>query len=134
MNVHIGGSGEVCRCMQLISLENSYQYYKSCDQYYESCDQYYKSCDQYYKSCDQYYKSCDQYYKSCDQYYKSCDQYYKPCDRYCYKAYKNLYPVMQVMHGKSEHVTHLLSLALLHMLCTRNNTDGSKLVLYSFEL
>ena len=70
-----------------------------------------------------------------------------------YKSHENPYQVLQVTHAASErpmkskvrmkiiitivpsytgkNITHVLPLALLLVLCTRNNTDGNKLVIFS---
>ena len=81
--------------------------------------------------------NCMQFIKSCIFYYKSCENPYQ-----YYKSRENPYQVMQVTRAASQHeilwenhyhhstklywkkITRLLSLALLLVLCTRNNTHG----------
>ena len=84
----------------------------------------------------------------------SCIQFIKSRIFYC-KSHKNPYQVLQVTHAVSErtcheikgsydkiiiiivpsytgkNITHLCPLALLLVLCTRNSTDGNKLVIFS---
>ena len=84
-------------------------------------------------------------------------RYYEPCEnlyQYYNKSHENPYQVLQVTWAASEcamksrilmikiiinivqtytkkNITRLLPLALLLMLYTHNNTDGSKLVIFS---
>ena len=78
----------------------------------------------------------------------SCTQFIKSRIFY-YKSRKNPYQVLQVTCAASEramkskiiitivpsytgkNITRLLPLALLLVLCTRNNTDGNKRVIFS---
>ena len=90
------------------------------------------------------------------QFIKSRIIYYKPHENpyQYYNSNENLYQIPEVTRAASERamkskvhmiksfitiapsytgktITHLLLLALLLVLCTRNNTDGNKLVIFS---
>ena len=97
-----------------------------------SCVKFIKSC--IYKSREnpyQYYKSRENLYQLLQEVMCTCLNVHLPECAMKSKVHTIKSLPTAVSSYTRKNITHLLPLALLLMLCTRNNTDGSKLEVFS---